>query len=109
MGPGRRGAALVMTAPRPAPDLTPIVSMRNPGHLRNQPVHRRKGFPVRTVLLIGVCGTVTAAIASLAAPAPSHGSVAAVSARRNGRIVFQETVVRFPQIFTIEPDGTARA
>ena len=47
------------------------------------------------------------AAGSFAASAQSHHRVAAVTARaHNGRIVFQANRGRFPQVFTIEPNGT---
>lgn len=44
MGPGRRGAALVMTAPRLAPDPARIVSMRNSATSARNPLTARRSF-----------------------------------------------------------------
>jgi TolB protein len=57
--------------------------------------------------LIGCAAAIMAAAGSPAASGHSPSSVAGGTAdKHNGRIVFQATVARSSQLFTIEPDGT---
>jgi Tol biopolymer transport system component len=57
--------------------------------------------------LIGCSVAVMPAAGSLAAAAHPRSFIAGVAAHQhNGRIVFQATVGRSSQLFTIEPDGT---
>jgi Tol biopolymer transport system component len=50
--------------------------------------------------------TFAVVLGSAGASAQSASRVAKHTCKHNGRIVFQAMVGRFPQIFTIEPDGT---
>lgn len=54
---------------------------------------------------ISIVGLITAGLAVGANPAPRAGA-AKHRSTRNGRIVFQASVGRFPQVYTIEPDGS---
>src|ERR1700758_381253 len=61
---------------------------------------------MRRLVIIGLVAAVAGGLAAGASARPQnpHGHVAAH--KRNGRIAFQALVGRFPQVFTVEPDGT---
>jgi Tol biopolymer transport system component len=57
-------------------------------------------------LAAGLVALAASALAAGASARPEGPGVRAASGPLNGRIAFQANVGRFPQVFTIEPDGT---